>query len=106
MNISNPSFDPFAPPFAVGVTSCGAPVWTGYDGAVATTPGSPPVGVIPAYPTFVGNKDVYALVGEIGGKLCTVVDPAYVGAATTTFSSLEDGDVADLPARHKVVKKN
>jgi hypothetical protein len=42
------NFLPFVLENVSGVTSKGAPVCTGYEGAVATTAGSAPVGVFPA----------------------------------------------------------
>jgi hypothetical protein len=62
------------------------PVCNGYAGAVATMAASAPVGVPPAYPTFDGNKEGKALVGLLGGKWCTSVDPDHGGASTETSS--------------------
>lgn len=52
----------------VGARRLGAPVWSGYAGAVATRAGSAPVGVGPAWPTSEGKKEGKALVGFEGGN--------------------------------------
>lgn len=79
-NVALPAPGPFAPPSDGDTTSCGAPVWTGYEGAVATSAGSAPVAVYPAYPSPVGKSEGKAFVGVVGGKGCTSVEPAYGGA--------------------------
>ena len=65
-----------------GETRWAAPLWIGYAGAVATSAASAPVGVGPACPTFVGNSDGNALVGDEGGKWWISVEPTYGGAST------------------------
>lgn len=51
-------------------------MWRGYEGAVATSAASAPVGVGPAGSTCVGKREGKTFVGEVGGNLCTSVDPA------------------------------